>query len=340
MPTTVYDIARKAGVSAATVSRVLNGRGGASDATVEKIHRIAEHLRFRPKTVLNRRLSVVVPVPSKPHFFASYFLGQMLSGVSDVLFLAGCELRFLPFAWHDPAVAADPMRVLKVRHADAAVFLYVTEDHAYVDRVARAGFPHVAVSAGFSAPHVYMVDCDHYQSTYRAFEYLFDLGHRNIGIICAPVKFPAHAERLRAYRAACAKYGGPADDRFVVFAGGTGSEDGHVAAMRLLSLRKRPTAVFASNDNIALGVFNAARKLGLHIPQGLSVVGFDDYEFCAHLNPPLTTVRQPIYEIGRAAAESVVRQMRGEKDIPRHVIIPAELIVRESAAPPGKNRHG
>jgi LacI family transcriptional regulator len=337
---TVYDIAKKAGVSAATVSRVLNGRGGASPGTERKILKIAERLRFRPKTVLNRALSVVVPAASRPHFFASYFLAQALSGISDVLFPAGGELRFLPLSWDDPEAAADPVRALKMRHADGVIFLYVTENHAHIEKVAHAGFPHAAVTPGFRDPSLFMADCDHFDGTCRAIEYLIELGHRAIGIVSAPVTFPAHAERLRAYRETCARRGIAAADGFAAVAAGTKSEDGFASALRMLSRPSRPTAIFAGNDNLAVGVYRAAHKLNLRIPQDLSVVGFDDYEFCAHLSPPLTTVRQPIYEIGRAAGELVVRQIRGIAGGPRHVVIPAELIVRDSAAPPpGKRGH-
>ncbi len=335
MAATVYDIARKAKVSAATVSRVLNGRGGAGPVTVRRIHRAAERLRFRPATVTNELFSVVIPVSTKPHFFASYYLAQMLSGVSDVLFAAGCEMKFLPLAWDSPAVAGDPVRALKRRHADAVIFPYATGGREHIDRVAKAGFPHAVAVAGFTAPHIYIADCDHYQAAARAVEYLCDLGHRAVGMIGAPLDHPAHGERLRAWREVCARRLGAVDEDLAVLAGGTKSEDGYAAALRLLAGRRRPTAVFAGNDNIALGIYRAVHKLGLVVPRDLSVVGFDDYEFCEYLSPPLTTVRQPIYEIGRAAAEAVVRQLRGGR-AERLTVIPAELMIRESAAPAGR----
>ncbi|HEY1318737.1 MAG TPA: substrate-binding domain-containing protein, partial [Streptosporangiaceae bacterium] len=167
-----------------------------------------------------------------------------------------------------------------------------------------------------------------------ATRHLLDLGHRRIAMISGPTEWPCCRARLDGYRAAMDAAGVPADPRLVristLYVEG-GLRDG----LELLRRPRRPTAIFTANDLQALGVYEAARQLGLRIPQDLSVVGFDDLPFTQWSGPPMTTVRQPLTDMGAAAAEMVLTLASGRQPASTRVELATTLVVRQSTAPPG-----
>jgi len=173
------------------------------------------------------------------------------------------------------------------------------------------------------------VMADNIDDVYRAVKYLIELGHREIGFIHGPFVAPSFRERLDGYKKALSEYG-IEFKKSLLREGGAYIGDGYKAMQKLLETRSFPTAVFASNDTMALGVMRAIKKKRLKIPEDISVVGFDDVEFSAHTDPPLTTIRVDRKSMAEEAVKRLMKKMEGENPEPKRIIIPVELIVRES----------
>jgi len=177
------------------------------------------------------------------------------------------------------------------------------------------------------------ISATHWAGASAAMEHLLSLGHRRIGAIAGPPRWSASDDRLAGYHSALVAVGLPIDPDLIA-RGDFTVESGYGAAMHLLSLPALPTAVFAFNDNMALGFLRAARARGIAVPADISLVGFDNVEFAAHTAPPLTTVHQPLMDLGRAGADLLFRLLSGRAgDTPR-IQLATRLVVRASTAPP------
>jgi len=329
---TIYDIARKAKVSVATVSRVLNNKSDVGDETRQEILKLIDELDYTPRTIPNKRNNISILVPPRSHFFSSYYISDVLSGVSDVFFNANYNLIFLPID-APKADQADLFRALKGEHAIGAIFLYSIIKHDHILELAERGFPHIVIGSTFTEEQINWIDSDNIQGVLRGMDHLISLGHKRIGITCPPLKYAAHTDRLKGYRLALQKHGLEIDESLIIEAEGTKSQDGYNSVIELLNLETPPTAIFAGNDNIAIGVFNRIQELGMKIPDDISVIGFDDYEIASYLNPPLTTIRQSRYELGRIAAEWLIGLVKGNTKQPFHRKLKTRLILRQSTAP-------
>ncbi|MCA9955048.1 MAG: substrate-binding domain-containing protein, partial [Anaerolineales bacterium] len=177
------------------------------------------------------------------------------------------------------------------------------------------------------------VSANNFQGGYDATRYLIELGHRRIGIVTGWMDMVSARDRLQGYQAALADAGIPFSDE-LLFHGDFSQPGGFSGGTHLLELAEPPTAVFASNDIAAMGVIEAARAKGLQVPRDLSVVGFDDIPMAALLSPKLTTVRQPLQEMGRSATQMLVNLLRNPDETPESIIFPTELVIRETAVPP------
>ena len=198
----------------------------------------------------------------------------------------------------------------------------------------RLHIPAVVIDpAGGATVEVPTVGATNWSGGRHATEHLILLGHRRIGLIAGPRELLCSRARLDGYRAGLEAAGVAVDDELIA-QGAFNHESGYAAGGRLLDLSDRPTAVFASSDEMALGVYEAARRRGLRVPDDLSVVGFDDLPAARWSSPPLTTVRQPLVEMGALAARTVLRLARGEPITTPSVELATELVVRDSTAPP------
>ena len=332
MPPTIYDVARKAKVSVATVSRVLNNKGGVGKETQQLILDLINELNYVPRTIINKRNNISILVPPRTHFFSSYFISDVLSGVSDVFFNASYNLVFLPI--DSPTIDHfELIRALKSEHSVGAIFLYSIIRYNHILKLAEQGFPHVVIGSSFDEKQINWVDSDNIQGAMIGVNHLISYGHRRIGFIIPPLKYSAHADRLKGYKLALEEHGLEIDEKLILETEGTKSQDGYNSVMELLSMKKKPTAIFAGNDNIALGVYNCIQEMGMMIPDNISVIGFDDYEIVSYLNPPLTTIRQLRYELGKIAAEYLLESIKGNAEKPFHRKIKTRLIIRSSTMP-------
>ena len=328
--TTLASVARSAGVSVATVSKVLNGR-----------HDVAPDTRLRIQKLLHQH-DYVAPVlrrtevPQRPTIelqfqgeFRSYG-AEALEGIMN----AAAELDIsivISKPDHGPHWARD--LVLAGRRALIAVTTIYTAAH--LEALERAGLPLVVLDP-LHLPHtgVTSVGATNFAGGQAATQHLLALGHRRIAYLGGPAMATCNQARVHGFRAAM-EAENLSVPRGYVRPGDFTHQSGLRGAAALLDLAERPTAIFAGNDEIALGVIEAARTVGLRVPVDLSVIGFDDTLPARMASPPLTTVRQPLREMGSVALRTALRLANGEAIDSHHVELATELIIRDSTAAAG-----
>jgi LacI family xylobiose transport system transcriptional regulator len=326
---TVATIAQLAGVSKPTVSKVLNGRSGVALATRQRVEALLhEHGYRRPDAVAGSASVEVVFYGLESHLAIEIMRGveQVVSRHELAVGFTEAHGRTSPDrSWADQLLVRRPVGVIAVYAA------FTPQQHA---KLAVSGIPLVALDPTGEPLHATpSVGATNWSGGIVASRHLLDLGHRRIGVVSGPDEYLAARARLEGCRAAMDAAGVPLDER-LVRSGRFFFEHGRDLGRELLSLPDRPTAVLCGNDLQALGVYAAAWQLGLRIPQDLSVVGFDDIENSRWCCPPLTTVRQPLAEMGAAAATMVLALAAGETLTQTRLEIGTTLVVRESTAPP------
>ena len=329
---TIAEIAAQAGVSAPTVSKVINGRADVSPGTrlrVETIIRENGYERTGKATRSAPLLEVLF------HELESDWALEILNGVEAVarehdlaVVLSELQGRYTPGrSWLEGALARRPAGII-------AVLSDLSEGQRALLR--SRGIPLVVVDPTGEPLHdTPSIGATNWNGGLSATRHLLALGHRRIGVISGPENVLCSRARLDGYRAAMDEAGVPVDPA-LIRAGSFHVTEGTTEGRALLALPDPPTAIFAGNDLQALGVYQAARELRLHIPEDLSVVGFDDLPVAAWVGPPLTTVRQPLVQMAMAAARLVLRLSNGEQPAQTRVELATELIVRESTAPPNR----
>jgi alanine racemase len=339
---TINDIARRAGVSKTAVSFAFNLPGRLSPQTVERIIGVAAEMGYRPnpiaRSLSTRRtnaLGIVVP-QDIPTAFGNPFFTQLISGIGQVCNAEGMSLMVVP-----------PMRGSLVEATygaliDGCIVTGLQLDDDVVRALRRRGLPFVTIDAE-PPEDVAGVTIDDFEGARLAMQHVLGLGHRRIAI----VSFESLTGRVEGYagtlkhrfnglRAALKEAGLSLRSRGVHCLECRCSLAGGIEAFeRMAALSPRPTAAVALADVIAYGIAAGARRRRVDVPGDLSIVGFDDLEASALLDPPLTTVRQPIAEKGRRAAELLVEAIRGRALQPRRVVLPVELVTRESTRAPG-----
>ena len=322
---TIAYIAETAGVSAPTVSKVLNGKKGVSDDTRARIEELINRYGYRKPPNRSNVLELVF------RELRSMWAVEIIRGVEQVARKNRVGVMISAFGLHDSAgtligetVARRPQCVLSIAQLS----------DAEREQLQAKGIPFVVFDPTSELPDdVPFVGATNWRGGRSAVQHLLGLGHRRIAMISGPEDVLCCRARQAGYESAMKAAGLPVDPALVVVAQLT-REDGCVAARALLARPERPTAVFASNDLQALGVYQAAREAGLRIPADLSVVGFDDLPVVAWADPPLTTVHQPLTEMAAAATELALALGQGARPPQIGVEIATSLTIRESTAPP------
>ncbi|HEX7084671.1 MAG TPA: LacI family DNA-binding transcriptional regulator [Gaiellaceae bacterium] len=331
---TIRDIAGLAGVSIATVSRVLNDRPDVAPHTREAVLRVVREHGFstnRGARGLSSGRTGIVGT-TLPHVNAEYF-GTILSGAAEALYEEDMRIVLCP-TLHEHEREVTLLERLMRGTTDGALLLLPAESTEELRALQRQGFPFVVVDPREHVPDgVPVVSAAHAAGAKEATEHLLSLGHRRIGAITGEVGWAATEERLLGFRAALSQYDLLPDASLIVPTDWQ-IPSGYEAAVKLLGRPDRPTAIFAFNDNVAVGVFQAARLHGLRVPDDLSIVGFDDLEEAQIVDPQLTTVRQPLAELGRMGASLLMRLIDRQRLDALRVELATKLIVRGSTAPP------
>jgi DNA-binding LacI/PurR family transcriptional regulator len=324
----IRDVAQRAGVSTATVSRVLNNTARVAPAKATKVHLAVEELGFQPSSVaralsLGRTGTVGVLAPFFTHLGT---LGR-LRGITARVASANYDLMI--FDVETPKGRDDALRKLARRdRVDALMVISVPLADDEAERLQRDGLPVVLIDVAH--PRFSRVTIDDVAGGRLATEHLLACGHTRIGFVGdaqPPLGFPSSELRLRGHRAALAAAGIDADDA-LVRRGPHSRDSARALSAELLTLPDPPTAIFAASDLQAIGVLEAAKHAGVEVPRGLAVIGFDDVEFADIIG--LTTVRQPLEETGAAAAELLLDEIGGNAKEPVEVVHPLTLIKRRT----------
>jgi len=328
---TIAVIARLAGVSVPTVSRVLNGRADVSPQTRERVEELLSSHGYRRRPPSMRASSGLVDLVFND--LDSPWAVEIIRGVENVAHAAG--VGTVVSAIHRRTSSARQwLDNMRTRSTEGVIFVTSTLEPPLQTELRRLNIPVVIVDpAGVPPQEAPTIGATNWVGSLRATEYLIGLGHRRIGFIAGPPQLMCSRARVDGYRAALESAGIPVDDK-LVYPGNFYHEAGFAGGTQLLGLAEPPTAIFASSDQMALGVYEAVRQRGLRVPDDISVVGFDDLPEVRWCSPPLTTVRQPLAEMGLLAARTVLRLAHGEKIESPRVELATELIVRDSAVPP------
>ncbi|WP_405581168.1 LacI family DNA-binding transcriptional regulator [Streptomyces sp. NBC_01190] len=328
--TTLAEIARAAGVSAPTVSKVLNGRGDVSPATRSRVEELLLRHGYQ------RRRGSLQAAPLLDLVFnelESSWAMEVIRGVENVARQEGLSVvlsesagRLVPGqTWVDGVLARRPTGVILVLSGLAP---------AQRAQLTSRDIPFVVLDpAGDPGDDVPAIGATNWQGGLAATRHLLELGHRRIGVIGGPAGVMCSRARIDGYRAAL-ETAGVAFDPALVRTGDFHHEAGYTEGLALLRMPDRPTAVFTGNDLQALGLYEAARESGLGVPGDLSVVGFDDLPLARWISPPLTTVRQPLTEMAEAAARLVLDLGRGRRPGTLRMDLSTRLVERASSAPP------
>ncbi len=333
MAVTIKDIARAAGVSHSTVSRALKGDPRISQATTERIRRLAEEMGYRPSAVAQslvtrqtRTIGLVVTFISDP------FIDRIVDGIEDQAAQAGYSV-FLSASHADPERELTVVETFHRRRVDGVIVLASRVGHLYGERLDELGVPIVLINSQAEGEYLYSVSADDRQGARLVVQHLVELGHRRIGYIGCTFRPPSSRRRWAGYRDALEEAGLPYNpDLVVVPDTHQDVESGRLGLKALLE--QGVTAVFCYNDRTAIGTMLEARKHGLHVPRSLSVAGFDNIDASWYVTPTLTTVHQPRLEMGRRAAQMLLDLLAGQPV--SDALFPCELIVRESTAPPAE----
>jgi DNA-binding LacI/PurR family transcriptional regulator len=330
-PARIADVAARAGVGVATVSRVLNERGGVRAATRDRVVEAIEALNYRPSSLarglsLQRTMVVAALLP----WFTNPSAVQRVRGIVEGL--SGSKYDLMVFDIEAEERQRNAFELFdRGDRADGLLVVSTLPPDSEVDRLRAAGIPCVLIDAVH--PEFPSIAVDDVAGGEIATRHLVELGHRRVALIGDPppeFRFDWSRDRTRGYERALASAGIEPRSEYVR----EGTRLPHVAravAAELLSLPERPTAIFAASDTQALGVLEAARGLGIKVPEELSVIGFDDIDVAGYVG--LTTVRQPLLESGRRGAKLLLEALGGRQVEPLRELLPLELVVRSTTGP-------
>ena len=330
--TSIKDIARKARVSHSTVSRALQGSPLVNAATAKRIRRIAEQTGYRASAaarslVMGRSHTIGVVVTH----IADPFVAAVVNGIEDTAEQQGYSV-FLANSNAEPDRELRVVRSFEERRVDGIIVTSSRVGALYLPVMEGMRVPVVLLNNQHPSDLAHSVIINNVEASIEATRHLIQLGHRRIAYIGDRLGYQSDTERREGYRRGLRE----ADIRWAqeLAVSGDGKPEGAERAMaQLLALNPRPTAVFCYNDMSALGAMRQIRAAGLKVPEDFSVVGFDDLYLSQYLDPPLTTVRQPMRQMGRMAMETLLEIFDGQRSA-HNLRVPGELIVRGSTAKP------
>jgi len=328
------DIAKQAGVSRSTVSRVVNDHPNVKEDVRKRVQDVIQLTGYHPnaaaRTLASQRswtIGLVLP-QSISSFFTDPYFPHLTKGIAQAcnqydytfaLFLVGSkedEEKIFP-------------RVSRKGLLDGVIVQAGNRgDQGIINRLANSNIPTVVAGRPFHSENLSFINVDNVKGAQKAVDHLAGLGYKRIGTICGPAHSSVSADRLNGYRISLAEYGHTVDESLIVE--GDFTEPGGYAAMQKL-FPSHPDAVFAASDMMALGAVRAIREAGLKVPDDVAIVGFDDLPLPAHLGIGLTTIRQPVVTFGEKAVEILIDLIENGIYPPRQVIMNTELIIRESS---------
>jgi LacI family transcriptional regulator len=330
VPTTIRDVAAAARVSAGTVSRVLNGKRDVGDELKQRVLEAVSELGYRPNGAarsLRTRAAMVLGVIISD--VTNSFFTAVVRGAEDKAQNAGYSV-VLANADEDLRKEARYLEVAAAEQMAGVLLSPASSRQTSIEVLLERGIPVVTIDRRLATAAVDSVTVNNHQAAREATQHLISQGCTRIGIIAGPAQTTTGASRLAGHRAALRAAGRQSDHSLTAY-GNFRTDGGYAAARKLLRLPRPPDGLLISNDLMTIGGLQAIAEAGLSIPGDIAVVGFDNASWATAFRPPLTVVTQPTYEIGEVATDLLLRRVSGEKFPPRHVVLRAKLVERESS---------
>ncbi len=330
---TINDIARLSGVSKKTVSRVINDSPKVRPATRARVQAVIEEHGYSPhpeaRALALRKSYLVAMIYDNP---SPQYIVNMQRGILDALEHSDLQLVIRPCDRGEEGYFGGIRKFIKQQRFFGAILPpSVSEDQELVDMIEESGCRYVRIASVIMDSPGNTVKTHDSEGAEKAAHHIADLGHQRIAHIRGPLSFRSSHERYRGFELGLREYGIRLDPGLVL-EGGYTFETGFECARRLFDMDHPPTAVFTGNDEMATGVYQAARQAGIRVPEDISIVGYDDTPIASRIWPRLTTVRLPIRRMGQAAGELLLADPT--ETTQRYVSFTPELVVRESTAPP------
>ncbi len=329
---TIVDVAAEAGVSFGTVSRVINHDKHVRDETRERVLSAMQRLGF----VANRQArslaggktnSVGVLVPD----LGTGYIGEIIRGIDAELSLSNYDL--ILYTTHRTASKeANFVANLATGMVDGLLLVLPRNPADFISNLTQNNFPFVLIDHQGTGKECPAVGATNWQGGFTATEYLIQLGHQRIGFITGWMDLGCALDRLEGYHAALRTYHIP-EKPDLIYKGNFFQQDGFEGASALLDLYEPPTAIFASNDVMAMGAMDAIRSRGLRVPEDVSVIGFDDIPQASLIHPTLTTINQPLEKMGRVATQMLLDLLNNPEKKTGRIELPTQLVVRNSCRP-------
>lgn len=329
MKITINEVAKIAGVSKATISRVLNNSKPVSSEVKDRVMKVIAETGYSPNllarglaTQETRLIGVVIPDITNPYF------SELVKGIEEEANSKDYNILLCnSYLNHQKEIRY--LNILKDKVVDGIIFM--TTDQTKEQEVFFEKYDKAVITIGRSLEGISIssVDIDNFLSAYVAVNYLISLNHKRIGMVRGPlINKSAGNNRYEGYIKAIEQSGIVYDHKLIV-EGSFSSKDGYNAMSRLLNIKNPPTAVFFANDDMAVGGISCIVSNGLKVPEDISVVGFDDIPIASIFIPSLTTIKQPIFEMGKSAVTNLIKKIKG-KTVEKHKVFETELVIRNS----------
>jgi LacI family transcriptional regulator len=329
---TLEDVARQAGVSRSTVSRVINGKPNVRPEVRDRVLQVIDETGYRPnlaaRSLASQRsnlIGLVVPRSVQVLFTDPYY-PRLIQGITHACNQHDQTLAFFLLHDQDQEERLYP-RIVREGMLDGVIIQAAQTEDDLVARLVEARIPSVVAGRPVRVRHLSYVDVDNVSGAYSATSHLIRAGRQRIATVTGPLNTAVGQDRLRGFKNALNDRGLSPDDRLIV-EGDFTEAGGYFATRRLLA--RPPDAIFVASDTMALGALRALREAGKAVPQDVAMVGYDDLPLAAHTTPPLTTVRQPIRRLGIRLVETLLDLIDNGPEPPRRVIFDTELVIRES----------
>ncbi len=331
MRVTIKDIAKEAGVSVTTVSRVLNNKPDVSDETKKNIKQIIDKLNYNPNSmarglVLQKTFTIGLIIPD----ISNPFFPEIARGVEDAARKLGYSVLFYNTDNHheEEKKAID---VLRGKQVDGLIVSLSIDNRNKLQELSNNEVHVVQIDRKVSGTNYSSIIIDNTLSAYKATSNLIELGHRRIAHLAGDLKTQTAQERLAGYKKALMDRNIEIDEDLILYGNYT-KDPAHDEIRLLLKREKRPTAIFAANDLMAVSIYKAIYECGLEIPADISVIGHDNIELSSLVTPTLTTMAQPKYKMGQLAAIFLIKDIEGKEYNHKDIVLDTELIERESSA--------
>lgn len=330
---TILDVAEKAKVSIATVSRALNNQPGCSEETRKKVIRIAQELGYEPnevaRSLINKKTNTIgVIIPE----ISSLLSSEFISGIDTIAKQENSNLIVTYTKWNLVSTEEN-LKILHEKRVDGIIFVSEVLKKEYFEYIKKNDIPCVLLSTKSAEyPMIPYVKVDDYDASYAATHYLIKMGHKKIGLISGSSSDPiAGNPRIDGYKKAMLEnLKMPVEDRQIVAGNGYGFDDGKDKFIQLIRQFPDLTAIFCTSDEMAIGAISAAYKLGINIPNDISIIGYDNLKISEMAIPPLTTIAQPLVEMAKRATEILFKLINNKNTDVHSIVMPHQIIERES----------